>query len=148
MPGPWSRCWPTGAAAPVRLPCAAVPSAVRQSSAATPDRPTSRWRSHTQGAVQSTPAVRDDASAVQLVYTDVYDNGCPTFTVARGFVEVRNLAYQKQVTLVYSLDGGPFQEFDTWFRTTIVVQREIWWFQLGLQRSLRVALRYTVAGQQ
>ncbi|MFP2925916.1 hypothetical protein ACLESO_12000 [Pyxidicoccus sp. 3LG] len=66
-----------------------------------------------------------------------------------GVVEVKNLAYDKQVTLVYTTDGSQWNETAAGYTASVGNNYERWTFtqDVPVGAEARFALRYTVAGQ-
>lgn len=77
---------------------------------------------------------------------------CPSCYSLRGEVEVANLAYDKQVSVYYSKDGGPWQVAQAQYLRPSAAGHEIWRFVVGLGYSyppptVHFAVRYEVLGQ-
>lgn len=85
---------------------------------------------------------------VRMLYTEIVNYGCSSCLQARGYAELRNLHPTKQLTVVYSLDGGPFVESAARFVGLIDAEREIWSFEMPAPGRVRFALRYRAAGQE
>ncbi len=80
-----------------------------------------------------------------------------------GDIEVENIAYSKSVKVVYSVDGGAWQEADASYVKSLGNNREHWKFSIiaksmsqggdprggysGPKVSIQFALKYTVNGQ-
>lgn len=100
-----------------------------------------------QGA-PALPAAAAGGPMIRLVYADTANTGCSSCLVARGFIELRNVHPTKQVTVVYSPNGGPFVESAASFVGMIDAGREIWGFTVPATGHVRFALRYRVAGNE
>jgi hypothetical protein len=93
---------------------------------------------------------RADAPNVRLSYAKLQKT-CGSSPCNRlvGVVEVKNLAYEKQVTLVYTTDGAQWHETAAAYTAPAASGHESWTFTQDVPpgTETRFALRYTAAGQ-
>ncbi len=93
---------------------------------------------------------RADDPNMRLAYAKLQKT-CGTAACNRlvGVVEVKNLAYAKQVTLVYTADGVQWSETAASYTAPAANGYESWTFTQDVPggAEARFALRYTVAGQ-
>ncbi len=93
---------------------------------------------------------RADDPNVRLTYAKLQKT-CGTTACNRlvGVVEVKNLAYEKQVTLVYTTDGVQWSETAAGYSAPAANGYESWTFTQDVPTGAeaRFALRYTAAGQ-
>lgn len=102
-----------------------------------------------QGEGLHSAATPLESNPVSLVYAHGVTSGCSSCISWRGFVTVGNLAYEKDVTVVYAIDDGPWRESPARFVESLPGGRELWRFEgVGSPGRLRFALRYRVAGQE
>lgn len=78
---------------------------------------------------------------------------CPFCPAIVGEVKVENIAYEKEVTLHYSVNGGAWSTTDAEFKTSIDNNKEVWVIRAGSGyisggvADFEFAIEYEVAGQ-
>jgi Starch/carbohydrate-binding module (family 53) len=86
---------------------------------------------------------------VELVYAHAVTRGCSSCISWQGFLAVKDLAYEKDVAVVYSMDSGSWREASARFVETLPDGRELWTFErVGWPGDFRFALRYRAAGRE
>jgi hypothetical protein len=96
------------------------------------------------------PGAARAADEVKLSYAELRQVSSSGGSL-EGSVEVKNLAYAKQLAVVYSINGGEWREASAGYSAASAPGFERWSFQVqpvtyGV--TLRFALRYRVAGQE
>lgn len=86
---------------------------------------------------------------VRLIYAQGRNYGCSSCVGIRVAAEVENLAYEKQVALVYSADGGPWQEVKLEYLRSPTAQKDIFITPATIYgMEFQFALRYRAGGRE
>lgn len=91
-----------------------------------------------------------DAAPVQLRYAQAKNRGCTSCVDWSGVIDVADLAYDKQVTVVASDPSGPgWHEIAARYAGPASSGRQLWTFEgVGSLGTTRFAVRYRVAGAE
>lgn len=101
-------------------------------------------------AVVSLPGAARAADEVKLSYAELRQV-CSSCAELEGSVEVKNLAYAKEVAVVYSLNGGTWREAFAGYSGALPNNVERWSFKVPSVTygpTVQFAVRYRVAGQE
>lgn len=125
------------------LPCSALLLAALLSApgCGAPDAP---------ATVGATQAALDAAAPVRLLYAKAYNYGCSSCASWGGVIDVADLAYDKQVTVLARREGGTdFVETAARYLRKLPSGRELWGFDgVGGIGRTELAIRYRVAGAE
>ena len=90
-----------------------------------------------------------DSENIELVYAHGVTRGCSSCMSWQGLVTVKNLAYEKDVAVVYQMDAMGWREAPARFVEALPGGRELWTFdRVGSPGDFQFALRYRAAGHE
>jgi hypothetical protein len=101
-----------------------------------------------ENATTSESGLSADAP-IKLRFANARNTGCSSCVSWSGVVEVENLGYAKDVTVVYKSPGAGWQEAKARYLRSVAGNRELWSFEgVGGIGTSELAVRYRVGGRE